>query len=76
MKDNDNPFAWVHSQFAYLFSMALVSVMYACKPEASFVSYGEVVIALNGMFWVKRWFDRKVEADKEIKGCSKPTEVK
>ncbi len=71
----DNPFAWVHSQFAYLFSMILVSIMYATKTDATFSSYGEVVIALNGLFWAKRWFDRKVEADKETKGCKLP-EVK
>jgi hypothetical protein len=71
----DNPFAWVHSQFAYLFSMILISIMYATKSDATFSSYGEVVIALNGLFWAKRWFDRKVDADKKIKN-GKPREEK
>lgn len=60
-----NPFDWVHSEFGFLESSIMIfvgAIIKTFKPEFPLTSLGEILIALNALFWFKQY----KKADQEI----------
>lgn len=67
MKINDDPFAWVHSTFAWLASIILFFagfIYVSFKPEAPLSTFIEGTLALDGLFWLKQYGKGKQDIEK------------
>ncbi len=60
-----NPFDFVHSEFGFLESSIMIfigAIWKTYKPDFPLTSLGEILIALNALFWFKQY----KKADQEI----------
>lgn len=73
MPKSHNPFDWVHSEFAFLASLIILSagfVFTTFKPSAPLGTLTEGLLALNGLFWVKQYKknDQEIQKIKLLNG--------
>ena len=67
MKINDDPFAWLHSTFAFFISIIMFFIAFiytSFKPTSPLSTFIEGVLALNALFWLKQYGKGKQDIEK------------